>query len=295
MTRVDVLCVGHASFDLVMVVDHHPEADEKTRAISMVECGGGPAANAAVAVVRLGGTSAFVGYLGDDLYGEKHLEELIRDGVATGHVVRGEAQTPLSVILVKPDGKRTVINHSSLPPLSENETDLSDIRARCLLFDGHEPLISVPLAKKAKKAGIPTVLDAGSVHHGSRALAPLVDYLVASERFARDFTGETGPARALEKLAGITPSVVITLGDRGLVWSHSGEEGELPACQVDAVDTTGAGDAFHGAFALGVAQNMAWDKLLCFASATAALTCTTLGARRGIPSIKDLSDFMRQS
>jgi sulfofructose kinase len=108
---VDVLCVGHASYDFVFAVDHHPKADEKTFAEKFISCGGGPAANAAVTVSRLGFKSAFAGYLGNEYFGQRHLEEFSQAAVNTDLIVRGDSPTPVSTILAKPDGQRTLVNY----------------------------------------------------------------------------------------------------------------------------------------------------------------------------------------
>ena len=292
--EIDVLCVGHAAFDITMAVDHHPGRNEKCAASAMAACGGGPAANAAVTVARLGGTSGFAGYLGRDTYGCLHCEELAGEGVHTRWIARGDHPTPLSVILVKPDGDRTVVNHrAGTPFLNAGEIDFSSCRPKVILFDGHEPLISLPLAKTARAAGIPTVLDAGSVHKGTVDLLPLVSHVVSSARFARDFTGEADPHRALEKLSLSAPFTAVTLGEKGLIWKETtGGGGVLPSYRVDAADTTGAGDAFHGAFALGVARSDDLETTLRHASATAAITCTRLGARIAIPTGREVEDFL---
>ena len=138
-TNVDVLCVGHACYDLVFGVDHHPDADEKTFAEKLISCGGGPAANAAVTVSRLGLKSAFAGYLGSDFFGQQHLEEFGRAEVNTDLIVRGNSPTPLSAILVKPDGRRTVVNYKgATAALAADSIDFSKCRPRVILFDGHE-------------------------------------------------------------------------------------------------------------------------------------------------------------
>ena len=281
-----MLCVGHAAFDITFTVDHHPGADEKCSASSAIFCGGGPAANAAVTVARLGGASALAGYLGKDPYGDQHHRELLEEGVVTDYVVRGSQLTPLSIILAKPGGERTVVNYRTQASfLSKDAVDFSRCRSKVILFDGHEPLASLPLARSAVKRRTATVLDAGSVHRGTVELVPHTDYLVASAAFARDFSSEDDPARALEKLSQLAPFVVITRGKDGLLWkSDSGVTGSMRAFAVDAVDTTGAGDTFHGAFALGVARGMEFTDNLRYASAAAALCCTRLGARVGIPT-----------
>ncbi|MGZ4993921.1 MAG: carbohydrate kinase family protein, partial [Methylobacter sp.] len=189
--NIDVLCVGHASYDLIFSVSRHPGADEKTVADDLLSCGGGPAANAAVCAAQLGLTSAFSGYLGCDLYGDKHLQELNESGVNTILVVRGASPTSLSAILVSPGGKRCLINYKGdTQALPANALDFSDVMAKVILFDGHEPFISLPLAEKARQNKIPTVLDAGSVHEGTLALMDKVDYLVCSEKFAKQYAGD---------------------------------------------------------------------------------------------------------
>lgn len=290
---IDVLCVGHAAFDLILSLDHHPGPDEKCFASGLTTCGGGPAANAAVAVARLGGRSAFCGYLGHDLYGDEHLRELRKERVDVRLVVRGRHPSPLSVILVKPGGERTVVNHKAATPfLQPEDMPPLELSPGVVLFDGHEPFLSVPLAHWARERRIPTVLDAGSVHQGTVELAPLVDYLVASAKFARDFTREADPWRALLALQRFAPFAAVTLGKDGLVWRSGEESAAMPAFPVDAVDTTGAGDTFHGAFALGIARGYSIRKLLRFASAAAALCCTKIGARHGIPASHELEAYL---
>ncbi len=253
---------------------------------SFLSCGGGPAANAAVMVAKLGLKSAFAGYLGNDLYGEMHRQELIDNQIFVDKVVRGPSPTPLSMVLVKPDGKRALINYKGdTQPLPEKAIDFSDIKPKAILFDGHEPHISAPLAKSAKTQGIPTVLDAGSVHEGTLTLMSLVDHLVCSEKFAAQLHGNV--ETALSRLAEISPNVVITLGESGLIWQKAGIRGAVPAFPVNAVDTTGAGDAFHGAYAGAVASGMGWDEILRYASAAGALCCTKTGARLGLPSYQE--------
>jgi sulfofructose kinase len=294
-TNLDVLCVGHACYDLVFRVDHHPDADEKTVAEKFISCGGGPAANAAVTVSRLGLKSAFAGYLGNDFFGQRHLEEFSQEAVITDLIVRGDSATPLSAILVKPDGRRTVVNYKSeTAPLPADSMDLSRWHPRVIMFDGHEPEISLALMKTIKGRGIPTVLDAGSVHRGSLKLLEQVDYAVVSQKFARECTGKEDPQQAALKLGQHSPVVVITLGEAGLVWKKADGSGSLPAYSIDAVDTTGAGDAFHGAFAAGLASGKPWKDLLTYASAVGALCCTKYGARPAIPTAKGLAAFLKK-
>lgn len=290
----DVLCVGHASYDLVFSVPRHPLADEKIFADAFLACGGGPAANAAVIVARLGLRPAFAGYLGDDLYGDSHALEFAQEGVDTRWLVRGQDPTPLSAVLVKPDGARALVNYKGeTRALPKDAIDFSAIQPKVILFDGHEPHLSLPLALRARSEGIPTVLDAGSLHEGTQSLMDKVDYLVASEKFAGQWLGSSDALAALDGLSKLAPVVVITLGERGVAWRKDGTSGALPAFPIQAVDTTGAGDALHGAFAAGLAAGMAWDDLLRYASAAGAWCCQQAGARPGLATQGELHAFLK--
>jgi sulfofructose kinase len=281
--NIDVLCVGHASYDFIFSVDHHPTADEKIVAQNFLGCGGGPAANAAVTAAKLNFKTAFAGYLGQDIYGENHYQEFLNYGVNTDLIIHGSSPTPLSTIIVKPNGNRALINYKgNTRALSAGDIDFSSVTAKVVLFDGHEPHVSLPLLKQLKQQGIPTILDAGSVHEGTLALMNEVDYLVCSEKFAVQFAGDE--VTALSRLAQVSKVVVITLGERGLIWQRGQDAGNLPAFKINAIDTTGAGDAFHGAFAAAVTSNLNWFQILRFASAAGALCCTKIGARTGLPS-----------
>ena len=157
---------------------------------------------------------------------------------------------------------------------------------------------------------IPVVLDAGSVHKGTLELAPLCYYLAASEKFARDLSGEKDPARALGFLARIAPVAVITLGGAGLVWAAGRrcrvptqtlrrraeqESGRIEAFPVDVVNTTGAGDIFHGAFALRIAGGEDLLGALRYASAAAALGCAKMGVRVAIPTKAEVESLIHDA
>lgn len=293
--QVDILTIGNASYDLVFSVPRYPNADEKMDALAFTECGGGPAANAAVTAARLGFTAAFCGYLGNDIYGEKHFQEMIRENVFTDLIARGRETTPLSAIFVQPDGKRSLVNYrKNKQYLPRGSINFSCIQPKVILFDGHEPFISEGMLEFARTNAVPTILDAGSVHEGTKRLADKVDYLICSKKFAVDFAGTVNIGQALDKLCQISPHVVITLGDRGLVWKYNDNTEEMPAFKVNAVDTTGAGDVFHGAFACCKVKNMPWEDSLRFASAAAALSCTKTGGRLGIPVYEEVVELLNR-
>ncbi|OIO67332.1 MAG: hypothetical protein AUJ56_10415 [Zetaproteobacteria bacterium CG1_02_49_23] len=305
-----VLCVGHASYDLSMQVSAHPASNEKCTASAIQVSGGGPAANAAVCISRLGGRAAFCGYLGHDTFGEIHLQEFIRENVEVRWITRGTAASNVSQILAKPDGSRSVVNyreHDFLPAETPAPTP-SDFGA--ILIDGHEPLLSLAIAQRAKHLQIPVIYDAGSLRSGSVELLQYVDYLVASETFSHQYTrqyfnqlaGQENDIQvdyslslSLKILSACCPSVIITTGENGLIWQHNNQQGVMPAFPVQTIDSTGAGDAFHAAFAYGITLKLPWEKLLRFASAAGALACTKLGARPAMPDLQALQSFLATS
>lgn len=289
-TPVDVLCVGLLCADLVLTVDHHPEPDEKIRALSRLVAPGGPAAVAAAQVARLGGRAAFSGLLGDQasdpfsplLRRALELEDIDCSGLQN---VDG-FETPLAAVLVKPDGARTVISHRAAPPGHANDASPPPgffPRARVILADGHRPDWTAALVAHARATRAAFVLDAGSWTEAVRSLAAEADHVVASEACARTALYGRDPADPTLDLhtalgARKAATVVVTLGPRGLVWCADGARGAQPAFRIDALDTTGAGDAFHGAYALGLAQGHALPEILRLASAAGALACTRPGA-----------------
>lgn len=289
----DVLCIGATSYDLTFQVNEHPKPDSKEVANTFVKCGGGPAANASVCVARLGGAAAFAGYLGNDLFGQEHYKELQNEGVNCHFVIRGNKATPVSSIISKPNGDRALVNYKEYNSmLSSDLIDLSIVNPKVILFDGHEPEVSIHLVNESKQFNIKTVLDAGSLHNGTNELSSKVDYLVASQKFASQISSSEDINEMLNALEKINSKVFITLGGNGVVWSVDGERGKKKAFNVNATDTTGAGDAFHGAFALALAKEKSLSDSIEFASGVAALTCTKLGARIALPYKSEVDKFI---
>jgi len=136
------------------------------------------------------------------------------------------------------------------------------------------------------------MLDAGSLHQGTRNLAGSVDYLVASEKFERQLCKTDYLQAALHIMAKQVGCVVITRGKNGLIWSKGGKIGVMDAFTVNAIYSTGSGDAFHGAFTFGLSQAMEWEALLRYASAAGALTCTSLSARVALPGVKQVEQLL---
>lgn len=296
---VEALCIGTAAYDLFFPLAGWLEENRKYEIHASHESGGGPAANAAFLLARWGVPTALACVLGDDLYGRRIREELAEAGVdlRLAETRRG-VPTPLSVILVnQSNGSRTLVNRlAPAEPLRFGPGALESLRGpapRLLLFDGHQPAASLQALEAFPAAR--TLLDAGSRRPGTELLAPRVEFLVPSETFARDMTGESAleePGRfqlCLRALQALNRrEVVVTLGERGAAYLEAGEARLLPAFPVRAVDTTGAGDIFHGAFAYGVLAGWSTSEIVRFASLTAALSVTRPGGRASIPALAEV-------
>lgn len=294
----DVLCVGLLCADLVFSVPHHPAPDEKLRATDRQLAPGGPAAVAAAQIARLGGRAAFAGLLGDDPFATILRAALTAEGIDTSALLSlPDHLTPLAALLVKPDATRAVVSHRPAP--RQSVTKLVTLPpARVLLADGHRPEWTPALLAHAAATATPLVLDAGSWTDSIRELAPHAHHLVASEACTRAALADRDPATAppaqLRAALRAAPdaTIVVTLGPRGLLWQSATARGTLAAFRIDAVDTTGAGDAFHGAYALGLARGLAFPDLLRFASAAGALACTRPGAWASLASSAEIDALL---
>ncbi len=299
---IDVLCIGHAAFDVVLTMDRYPSENEKYALDVKLESGGGPAANASFLLSGWGARAAFMGQVGDDVYGHSIIRELESGGVDISLLrISTTVPTPYSTILVNTgNGSRTILNFRQKPELFEIPvSQMKTLNPSILLFDGHEPEASFEALKLFPNAL--SILDAGSVKESTLALAKLVDYLITSESFALNFCDiasfdSNNAVLCLEKLNAVgIGRVVVTLGEQGLFYWDTGQLVHLPAYPVKPVDTTGAGDLFHGAFAYGLLQGYTFEDNLQFSAAAAALSVRKLGGRPSIPTLQEVLSYTEQN
>ena len=296
MSTIDLLCIGHACYDLIFAVDHQPAPDEKDRADAFVSCGGGTAANGAVTAAMLGVRTAFAGYLGQDIYGDQHLAEFHAAGVDTCLVVRGRTGRRSPRSLSSPTAPAPSSTTRATPTISLPRMWTSQAAPRGGAA-GRPPAGAGDRRSPCGRAGT------ASSRCWTRTLSIRAtwSWCAAATSWPRpnilpwNSRAHATPRRAWLSWRQLAPTVIVTLGERGLIWRHGGEMGVLPAFSVPVVDTTGAGDTFHGALAAGLAQGMAWLDLLRYASAAGALCCTKHGARLGIPSAQEVADLLSQS
>jgi sulfofructose kinase len=295
--RFDVTGVGYTAIDYLGVIPHFPEENLKLELETLEVQGGGPAATATVTAARLGLSTAFIGKVGGDDRGATMLMKLSGEGVdVSSSVLEEKALSQFAFIMVDAKtGRRTILwTRGTLSPLRPDELDMDKVTScRGLLVDTLEPLAAAAAARAASEAGAKVVIDAGTLRDGVREILPHCHYIVASETFAGQISEGRGERAALEAIMWYGPeAAVVTLGERGCVALSGGELIEENGFDVGAVDTTGAGDVFHGAFLYAVLSE--WDVRRCcvFANAVAAMKCRRLGGRAGIPSLPEALDFL---
>ena len=296
--RFDVIGLGGCCWDLLGIVNKYPQVDEKESLVAFDQQGGGQAGTAMVTVARLGGRAAIAGVRGDDDFGEKIEHSFADEGVDISHlyIVRQCISHTAVCIAIAGTGHRTIFYREDtkgrLAPQQLNRDFITS--GRCFLTDTHHPQAGLVAARWAKEAGIPIVIDLERFAETNEQLLTVADYPILPADYAREFTGETELAAAAQKLFEYGPTVlVITRGVQGtLAYTQHGIV-EQPAFPVEpVVDTTGAGDVFHGAFAYGLALGYTLPQNLTFASVVAALNCRKLGGRAGIPTWQELQDFL---
>jgi sulfofructose kinase len=288
-----VVGVGHCAVDYLGVVPRYPEVDSKEEIAEFSQQGGGPAATAIVTLACLGVPTRIAAKISDDHFGDFILDGLQTLGVDTTHMVIAPGfVSPFSFIAVEgTSGKRTIFwTRGSVPALEPDEVSPRILDgASCLIIDGHQPAAQVKLAEEARSRGIKVVLDAGALREGMGDLVSLSHILIASERFATEVAPAAELESTLAELGSMGPEMcVITLGLEGSIGTDGTRIVRTPAFEVDVVDTTGAGDVYHGAFLYGVREGWPIERLMRFASAAAGLKCRTLGGRAGIPSLEEV-------
>jgi sulfofructose kinase len=290
---VRIIGIGLANLDLLGVLPHYPERNSKNRVDVLSIQGGGPAATAIAAAAALGAETSLIGAIGDDEFGSAIARGLADLGVDLRGLARvAGARSPFSFVAVdRGDASRTVFHApGTAPPLDPAAIDWSLLDgADVLLLDGRQPAAQREAARRARAGGTTVLLDAERLDGDTRALLALTDVCVASASIAG---GE--PSAALDLLAGLGPrTIVVTCGEEGSI----GRDGEgrtvrQPAFQVDAVDTTGCGDVYHGAYAVGLARRLDLAGCMRLASAAAALKCRALGGRAALPTAAELDAFL---
>lgn len=298
MAEFDVVGIGLNATDTLLLVPHFPAYAGKAPFEDEVLSPGGQVASAMVACARLGLRTKYIGSIGDDERGRVQMDSLRGSGINLDHVqLRCNCPNQSAYIIVdRSTGERTVLwrRDACLRIDPEQIAPAQVACARLLHIDGHDTPAVAHAAQIARRHGIPVTVDVDTVYHGFDRVLPNVDYLVASSEFPTAWTGERDPFVALETLQKEYRMKVaaMTLGAHGALALVEGRFVYSPAYVVNCLDTTGAGDVFHGAFCYAVLQGMKMREILEFSNAMAALNCTALGARGGIRGLDEVRAMM---
>ena len=301
MRKNEIVGIGANVFDTLYTVDTYPTEDTKMRADSIKICGGGPCATGLVAASKLGASCAFIGNLSDDNGATFLKADFEKYGVDTDYInIIPGYETFCSVLwLSKETASRTcVFFKGNIPPTEIDDASTKAIAdAEILMVDGNDMDAAIEGAKIAKANGTKVLYDAGGLYEGVENLLPYADILIPSEEFAMGHT-KTENAEDAAKILYEKYSleiVVITQGKKGGIIYDGKTLESYPAFLVDAVDSNGSGDVFHGAFAFAVTSNMDYKKACVFSSAVSALKCTKVGAREGVPTYDETINFLKEN
>ena len=293
-----VLCIGHSSWDITVPVDDYPTENVKYRFNEKYAAGGGPAGNAAYLLGKWGVDTVIATSIGSDDYGTKIKKEFQSVNVNTDYVETSyEKDTSFSFILVnKKNGLRTVFNVTSehLPLKKLTYEFTPDI----ILTDGHDYATSQSAISKYPHAI--SVIDAGRPVQEVIELCKYIKYIVCSKEFAEtvtglkmDFNNPQTLVNVYTKLQNKYPNsnIVITLESHGALYQVNNQIKIMPGLKCNVVDTTGAGDTFHGAFVYGLANNFDMEKVITLANIAAGLSVQKMGSRLAIPTLSDVLEY----
>jgi sulfofructose kinase len=297
-----ILCIGMPVRDLTFRIQELPERGFKVNASHFEEICGGNALNAAIGIVRLGGRASICGPMGDarETSTRYIFEKLAHEGIDTRHIVHMPGLvTPISNIMIDPSGERTIVTFRDpelwkvrLPDASELLQDCSAILTenRCAEF-------CTDLCVEARRRGIPVVVDVDRPMSLREGLLTASSHLVFSSEALQSTANLSDDAEALKKIAKLTPSFLAgTQGAQGTLWLDEQQNlRQTPAFPVHTVDTLGAGDVFHGAFALAITEQQAIPTALRFASAAAALKCTRFGGAFAAPQRAEVEELLSRT
>ena len=295
-----ILCAGIGVHDIVMRVENFPAPGTKIYASEFVVTGGGCAANAATTVARLGVQAYFAGPLGDrnDTISRDILSGLEREGIDCGGVVRvAGASASVSLILLDAVGEKEIATRrgkgldGALP--ADAERLVADLDA--VLVDNRFPAFVTPICRAASARGIPVVIDLDQATAPEDPLLALGTHIIASAEALRGTFKSQDLKLALPELAKYFKGfAAVTDGPEGVFFMKGDQLRHMPAFKVDAVDTLGAGDAFHGAFTVSLVESSDVIQAMRFACAAAAIKCTRFGGLTGAPTRAEVHEFLAE-
>jgi sulfofructose kinase len=305
LERLQIVGLGMACLDVLVRLKEMPTWERGTRLSALRFDGGGPVGTACVAAAKLGARVGFIGTAGNDESAELKLRSFREAGVDLSRLVVRDAPEN-QVILVCVDeatGERVFsgLGTFGASPMRVEDLDREYVtQADYLHLDGSHLEAALQAARWMREAGKPVMLDAGktdahSVPERYRQLIAEVDILVAGSGLVPALTGERDLWKAGRAALACGPRIVVqTEGADGSYTATADDEFHTPIFPVEVVDTTGAGDVFHGAYLVGLLKGWDLRRVATFATAVSAIECTRLGGRVGIPRYDEAITFLRQ-
>ena len=297
---MSIFCVGQAAYDITARVDKDIVPDRKYRLTTHTECPGAPALNGACVCSKWGASSYLVARIGEDAYGALIKDQVRSYGVNLDYLLDAPGvSTSFSFIVANgKTGTRTIFNFPSQPVRAN--VRFPEEAPDVILCDGHEPEATIAFSKRFPQAAV--VVDAGTCRESTMQTACISDYIVSSKAFAEQYTGkplpkdDEGITEVLHTLVEINPGckVAVTLGSEGLVYLEDNELVRMPAFPADTIDSTGAGDIFHGAFAYGLSRGLSFADCLTLGSMTASISTTKMGSQCSIPELDEVLDALEE-
>lgn len=294
----DVVGMGLNAIDHICIIPRFPKYDEKLRMVDFRRSPGGQVASALVACSRWGLRARYIGKFGGDEMGDFSYKSLESEGIDLTYCKRIDgALNQFAFIMVdQQTGERTIIwKRDERLAITPDEVSIDAIASgRYLLLDGHDALAASRAASQARERDIKVVIDGETIKDGTKELIRSSDYLVCTRGFAKGFSGLNDLDDAIDSISAVGVNcVVVTLGKDGAIARVGKRDFRSHGFKVKCVDSTGAGDVFHGAFVYGLSRGWEIEKILDFSNAAAALNCTELGARGGIKPLDQIFDLMR--
>jgi sugar/nucleoside kinase (ribokinase family) len=296
--RARILCAGVSTLDQIFKVEKFPVPGEKTRAIDYTEVSGGNAGNAAIAAARLGAHALLTSPMGEDRVGEAIRKYLEAENVDCSLFVSlPHAMSSMSAIVVDETGERTIVSRrSGLDDGRLKNADAVTASVQAVMIDNRFPEFSLDVAQSARRQNLPVVLDADNPTRLTEELFAVSTHVIFSAHGLRDTVHIDDREAALRKVATMTDAYVsVTNGSKGAWWLHRGQAGHEKAFPIEAVDTLGAGDVYHGAFALALGEGQSDAQARRFSSAAAALKCLRFGGITGSPTRPELDAFLAKA
>lgn len=291
------ICVGHSTFDTTLPIEEYPIENKKYRIKNHIECGGGPASNGAYLLAKWGLDTTIASIVGNDYYGDKVVEDFKKVHADTSFLEQRENYMTTSsyIIANMSNGSRTILTSKQPPIRKLNKT--VDLKADAILIDGEHPETALEVLENNPQAI--SVLDAGRLTDDTRILGKKVTYVACSKDFAEEFTNQKIDYQDLSNLKDIhqiiedyyQTNIIITLEDKGAFTKINDNYELIPSIKVKALDSTGAGDIFHGALTFFLANQYSIKEAIRYACITGAISVTRIGSRNSIPTLHEVLDY----